>query len=164
MSLARRKNIIFFSSLFKSPKYTVNDLQFIHMNQPSHNMLWKVHFSVCFTFFKFTYLFTNPYKWPGYRESQGRPLAVQSELKMGSIVSRRKLGKESSQSTVSLLSHGHWCTQSHLARSWDGQLVSVQACYSVIIVMYSIMSRRKIKRKQADLSAVRPIHCNKYAA
>lgn len=39
----------------------------------------KVYFSMCFTFFCF---FTNPYKQLVYRQSQGRKLTVQSELKM----------------------------------------------------------------------------------
>ena len=41
-----------FSSSCKSPKYKVNNLKFIHIiNRPSNSTVWKVDFSVCFTFF-----------------------------------------------------------------------------------------------------------------
>ena len=55
------------------------------MNQPSDSTVWKVHFSVCFTVFLIIFLlifffFTNTYKWLVYRESQGRELAVFSEV------------------------------------------------------------------------------------
>ena len=91
------------------------------MNQPLNSTVWKVHFSVCLTFFlmikkkKFTpivqwkkyislcalllmifFFFTSTYKWPVYRESQGRKLAVQNESKMFDIAVTVKYG------------HGQW--------------------------------------------------------